>query len=40
MSPSAVSASDIRARAKRGEDLSGMVPAAVANYIRNKRLYS
>jgi nicotinate-nucleotide adenylyltransferase len=36
----AVSASDIRARAARGEDLSALVPAAVANYIRRERLYS
>jgi nicotinate-nucleotide adenylyltransferase len=35
-----VSSSDIRARAARGEDLSALVPAAVANYIRRERLYS
>jgi len=35
-----ISASDIRARAARGEDLSGLVPAAVANYIQSRRLYS
>jgi nicotinate-nucleotide adenylyltransferase len=38
-SPLPVSASDIRARAARGEDLSGMVPPAVANYIARRRLY-
>ena len=40
MPPVAISASDIRARARRGEDLSGLVPAAVANYIRTHGLYS
>ncbi|HEY6822292.1 MAG TPA: nicotinate-nucleotide adenylyltransferase [Burkholderiales bacterium] len=35
-----ISASDIRARAARGEDLAGLVPAAVANYIQGRRLYS
>jgi nicotinate-nucleotide adenylyltransferase len=40
MAPSAVSSSDIRARIGRGEDVSAMVPAAVLNYIREKRLYS
>jgi nicotinate-nucleotide adenylyltransferase len=40
MDPVAISASDIRARARRGEDLSGLVPAAVANYIQTHRLYS
>jgi len=35
-----ISASDIRARAARGEDLAGLVPAAVANYIESRRLYS
>jgi len=34
-----VSASDIRARAARGEDLSGLVPPAVAGYIARRRLY-
>ena len=37
--PMPVSASDIRARAARGEDLSGLVPAPVANYIARHRLY-
>jgi nicotinate-nucleotide adenylyltransferase len=39
MAPSAVSASVIRARLARGEDVSGMVPAAVLGYIRDKGLY-
>jgi len=34
-----VSASEIRERAKRGEDLSRLVPPAVANYIARHRLY-
>jgi len=34
-----VSASDIRARAARGEDLSSLVPPGVANYIVRRRLY-
>jgi nicotinate-nucleotide adenylyltransferase len=40
MPPMPVSASEIRARAKRGEDLSALVPPAVANYIARRRLYS
>jgi nicotinate-nucleotide adenylyltransferase len=40
MAPLAISASDIRARAARGEALSALVPAAVANYIERHRLYS
>jgi nicotinate-nucleotide adenylyltransferase len=39
MTPITVSASDIRARIGRGEDVAGMVPAAVLNYIRQKGLY-
>ena len=39
MAPSAVSASVIRARLARGEDVSGLVPPAVAGYIREKGLY-
>jgi nicotinate-nucleotide adenylyltransferase len=39
MPPLPISASDIRARAARGEDLSAMVPAAVANYIASRALY-
>ena len=34
-----LSASDIRARATRGETLEDAVPPAVANYIAEKRLY-
>jgi nicotinate-nucleotide adenylyltransferase len=40
MEPMPVSASDIRARARRGEDLSALVPPAVASYIQTHRLYS
>jgi nicotinate-nucleotide adenylyltransferase len=39
MEPMPISASDIRARASRGEDLSSLVPAPVANYIAAHRLY-
>jgi nicotinate-nucleotide adenylyltransferase len=39
MPPMPVSASEIRARVARGEDISGMVPAAVAQYIAEKGLY-
>jgi nicotinate-nucleotide adenylyltransferase len=39
MHPLPVSASEIRARASRGERLAGLVPPAVANYIEAKRLY-
>ncbi len=39
MSPSAVSASEIRARAGRGEEIASMVPPAVADYIRSRGLY-
>ncbi len=40
MQPLPISASEIRARARRGEDLSTLVPPAVANYIARHRLYS
>jgi nicotinate-nucleotide adenylyltransferase len=40
MEPLPISASDIRARAARGEDLSALTPPAVANYIQRHRLYS
>lgn len=40
MEPLAISASDIRERAARGEDLSALVPAPVANYIVRHRLYA
>ena len=39
MQPMSVSASEVRARVARGEDISGMVPAAVAQYIAEKGLY-
>ncbi|OGA65040.1 MAG: nicotinate (nicotinamide) nucleotide adenylyltransferase [Betaproteobacteria bacterium RIFCSPLOWO2_12_FULL_65_14] len=39
MKPMQVSASEIRARAARGEDLSALVPPSVANYIARHRLY-
>jgi nicotinate-nucleotide adenylyltransferase len=39
MAPMAVSASDIRKRVARGESLEGLVPAAVADYIRSHALY-
>jgi nicotinate-nucleotide adenylyltransferase len=37
--PMQVSGREIRARAARGESLEGLVPPAVANYIRAHRLY-
>ena len=37
--PAPISASDIRARVGRGEDISRLVPAPVANYIAAHRLY-
>lgn len=39
MDPMPISASEIRARARRGADLSGMVPPAVASYIARHKLY-
>jgi nicotinate-nucleotide adenylyltransferase len=39
MRPTPVSASEIRARAARGESLDKLTPAAVANYIALHRLY-
>ncbi|HEY6966104.1 MAG TPA: nicotinate (nicotinamide) nucleotide adenylyltransferase [Burkholderiales bacterium] len=39
MTPSPVSASDIRARVARGEEIAALVPPAVAAYIREKGLY-
>jgi nicotinate-nucleotide adenylyltransferase len=39
MPPLAISASDIRSRAARGEDLAGLVPPAVAAYISKHGLY-
>ena len=35
-----ISASEIRQRAARGENIADAVPAAVANYIRKHKLYS
>jgi len=40
MSPMPVSASDIRARLARGDDVSAMLPAAVLGYIRQEGLYA
>ena len=40
MEPLAISASDIRARVARGEDIAPLVPPAVANYIRREGLYT
>jgi nicotinate-nucleotide adenylyltransferase len=37
--PMPVSASDIRARVARGEGISALVPASVARYIADQRLY-
>jgi nicotinate-nucleotide adenylyltransferase len=39
MSPSPVSASEIRARVARGEAIASMVPPSVADYIRDRGLY-
>jgi nicotinate-nucleotide adenylyltransferase len=39
MKPLAISASEIRARVARGEDISAMVPPAVAAYIHERGLY-
>ena len=39
MAPMPVSASEVRARAARGGDLSALVPPAVANYIGRHALY-
>jgi nicotinate-nucleotide adenylyltransferase len=39
MESMAVSSSEIRARCARGEDISPLVPPAVANYIAAQRLY-
>ena len=38
--PMDVSASDVRQRVARGDDISALVPPAVANYIADHRLYS
>jgi nicotinate-nucleotide adenylyltransferase len=39
MAPMQVAGSDIRARVARGEDVSALVPAAVADYISQHGLY-
>ena len=39
MEPIAISATDIRARIARGEDVSAMLPAPVLQYIRRHHLY-
>ena len=39
MTPLAISASDIRSRLARGEDVSTMLPPPVLGYIREKGLY-
>ena len=39
MTPMSISASDIRARVARGEDVSAMLPPAVFDYIKEKGLY-
>ena len=39
MTPLAISGTDIRARAARGESVAGMVPPAVATYIVENKLY-
>jgi nicotinate-nucleotide adenylyltransferase len=40
LEPLNTSSSDIRARVARGEDISPLVPPAVANYIARERLYA
>jgi len=40
MDPMPISATDIRARVARGEDISQLVPPAVAGYIARQRLYA
>jgi len=40
MPPMPISASEVRARVARGEDISTLVPPAVANHIARHRLYS
>ncbi len=39
MPPVEVSATEIRERVRRGQPIRGMVPAAVADYIRQHGLY-
>ena len=40
MQPMPVSSSEIRARIARGEDISALVPPAVASYVAAHRIYS
>jgi nicotinate-nucleotide adenylyltransferase len=40
MTPMPISASDVRARLARGEDVSAMLPASVLGYIKEKGLYA
>jgi nicotinate-nucleotide adenylyltransferase len=40
MTPMPISASDVRARIARGEDVSAMLPASVLGYIKQKGLYA
>jgi nicotinate-nucleotide adenylyltransferase len=40
LEPMSISSTDIRTRAARGEDISPLVPPAVANYIAGQRLYA
>lgn len=39
MKPVPISSTEIRAKVRRGEDISGLVPSAVAEYIRKAKLY-
>jgi nicotinate-nucleotide adenylyltransferase len=39
LQPMPISATEIRARARRGESIDGLVPPAVANHIERRRLY-
>jgi nicotinic acid mononucleotide adenylyltransferase len=39
LEPMPISASEIRARVRRGESIDGLVRPAVANYIERRRLY-
>jgi nicotinate-nucleotide adenylyltransferase len=38
--PMDISASQVRARVARGEDISALVPPAVANYVASQGLYA
>jgi nicotinate-nucleotide adenylyltransferase len=40
MPPMKISASEVRARVARGDDISALVPPAVASYIERERLYA